>query len=458
MGKTSSSNAINGTESADTITGTSGNDVIYGLGSGNSIYGEAGNDFIVGGEGDDLLDGGLDYDHLDGGAGNDTFVVDHSLDTVIERVDGGTDTVLSSVDYQLHLELENLTLTGAAVSGAGNYRDNVITGNAGNNLLDGREGNDTLDGLAGADTMTGGLGNDKYYVNDVNDVVIEAAGEGDDRVLSRVSYTLAAGLSVEVLGVANQLSTTPLNLTGNEFRQLMVGNAGNNILDGRGGNDDLAGGGGTDTLIGGTGNDVFRVNDASDVVVELAGEGDDMVRAASSYTLAEGASVETLTTRSSNSSQAIDLGGNELNNAIYGTAGVNVLDGGGGHDRLFGFAGNDTLTGGAGIDQLTGGAGSDRFVFGAAADSAVAAPDRILDLGSGDLIDLSAIDANSVLGGDQAFTFIGGAAFSNTAGELRTAVVSGNTLIYGDTNGDGTADFAITVTGTPALTVDYFTL
>ena len=171
MGKTSSSNAINGTESADTITGTSGNDVIYGLGSGDSIYGEAGSDFIVGGEGDDVLDGGLDHDHLDGGAGNDTFVVDNALDTVIERVDGGTDTVLSSVDYQFHLELENLTLTGAAVSGTGNYRANEIVGNASANTLDGREGDDTLAGGIGADVLTGGLGSDTFAFS---------AGDGAD--------------------------------------------------------------------------------------------------------------------------------------------------------------------------------------------------------------------------------------------------------------------------------------
>ena len=85
-------------------------------------------------------------------------------------------------------------------------------------------------------------------------------------------------------------------------------------------------------------------------------------------------------------------------------------------------------------------------------------PDQILDLAAGDVIDLSAIDANSGLGGDQAFSFIGSGAFTNTAGELRFATVNGNTMVYGDTNGDGTADFAISVTGTHALTVDYFTL
>ena len=154
----------------------------------------------------------------------------------------------------------------------------------------------------------------------------------------------------------------------------------------------------------------------------------------------------------------MNLTGNGFNNAIYATAGANVLTGGGGNDRLFGFEGNDTLNGGAGVDQLTGGSGNDLFVFSAAADSAVAAPDRILDFASVDEIDLSAIDANTGLGGDQAFSFIGTAAFTSTAGELRYQQNGGNTYVYGDTNGDGAADFAINISGTHALTVDYFTL
>ena len=306
--------------------------------------------------------------------------------------------------------------------------------------------------------MVGGTGNDKYYVSDAADVVVEAAGEGEDRVLVDVSYALAEGVHVEVLGVRNPLKTTPIDLTGNELGQLLSGNLGNNILDGGGGDDSFAGGGGTDTLIGGTGNDVFRVDDASDIILEYAGEGSDLVRVASSYTLAEGVSVETMTTKNPNSTAAFDLTGNSFANLIYGNAGANTLSGGGGIDRLRGQGGNDTLIGGAGADELAGGAGNDLFVFEDVSDSSLASPDRILDFASGDLIDLSAIDANVGAADDQAFTFVGSAAFSNTAGELRTAVVSGNTMIYGDTNGDGTADFAITVTGTPALLVDSFVL
>ena len=341
----------------------------------------------------------------------------------------------------------------------GTSGNDTINGLAGNDTIYGLAGNDTLDGGGGADTLVGGLGNDNYYVNHVDDEIVEAAGEGEDRVLTKVSYTLAPGVSVEVLGAVNQIATTALNWTGNEFRQSIVGNAGNNILDGGGGDDDLAGGGGTDTFIGGTGNDVFRVNDPTDVITEIAGEGDDMVRVTgASYTLAEGASVETITTRNSESTFATDLTGNSFNNAIYGTNGLNALVGGGGNDRLFGFAGNDTLDGGAGFDQMTGGAGNDLFVFHAAADSTIGTPDRILDFASGDQIDLADIDADTGLAENQSFNFIGTGAFTNTAGELRYQQVSGNTFVYGDTNGDGAADFAIRLNGTHTVTADYFLL
>jgi Ca2+-binding RTX toxin-like protein len=152
-----------GTEGADTLYGAEGNDTIDGRGGNDILVGNGGNDYLLGGLGDDYLDGGTNYDQMDGGAGNDTFVVDHLSDLVIERVDGGTDTVISSVNYALSLDLENLTLTGSgAFVGTGNYRDNQITGNALDNRLDGSAGNDVIDGGQGTDVLIGGLGADVF--------------------------------------------------------------------------------------------------------------------------------------------------------------------------------------------------------------------------------------------------------------------------------------------------------
>ena len=65
----------------------------------------------------------------------------------------------------------------------------------------------------------------------------------------------------------------------------------------------------------------------------------------------------------------------------------------------------------------------------------------------GDRINLRQVDANADVGGDQNFAFIGDAAFSGAAGELRYAHAQGNTYIEGDTNGDGSADFMIRLDG-----------
>jgi hypothetical protein len=95
------------------------------------------------------------------------------------------------------------------------------------------------------------------------------------------------------------------------------------------------------------------------------------------------------------------------------------------------------IYGGTAADTLTRGAGNDIFYYDDVSQSTPAAADNILDFTSGDKIDLHAIDA--ITGGaDDAFSFVGNAAFSNHAGELRAVNTSGsNWLIQGDTNGDG---------------------
>jgi Ca2+-binding RTX toxin-like protein len=131
---------------------------------------------------------------------------------------------------------------------------------------------------------------------------------------------------------------------------------------------------------------------------------------------------------------------------IVGGGGNDYLIGNGGNDQLFGKGGDDYLVGGAGQDQLRGGFGFDVFRFLAASDSTVAAPDTILDFQYMEKIDLSAIDANSLLEGDQAFTFIGDAEFT-AAGQVRATYDAATKLwsVAGDINGDGTADFLILV-------------
>ena len=251
---------LSGFATDETITGATGNDTLSGNDGNDVLIGLAGNDTLDGGAGNDTLDGGIGNDTLIGGTGDDLFIVGESGDVVTEAAGGGTDTVRASIDYTLGANLENLTLTGAALVGTGNELDNRLTGNDLANVLDGKAGNDTLDGGLGNDTLDGGLGNDtlqggsgddRYFVDASGDLVAELAGEGIDTVSSAISYTLTA--NVENL----ELTGSATNGTGNDLANIVTGNALANRLSGGGGNDRLIGGNGVDLLTGGAGDDVF---------------------------------------------------------------------------------------------------------------------------------------------------------------------------------------------------------
>jgi Ca2+-binding RTX toxin-like protein len=128
-----------------------------------------------------------------------------------------------------------------------------------------------------------------------------------------------------------------------------------------------------------------------------------------------------------------------------------TLFAGAGNDILIGGAGADLLYGGLGGDRLTGGGGADTFQYRSTSESTPLDAERILDFQSGvDKIDLHLIDANTGLAGDQAFTFIGQAAFSHQAGELQILNQGVNMglnqwVAQGDTDGDGLADFSLVV-------------
>jgi len=153
-----------------------------------------------------------------------------------------------------------------------------------------------------------------------------------------------------------------------------------------------------------------------------------------------------------------------IENAIGG-AGNDVISGNSASNRLQGGGGDDLLNGLAGTDRAEGGAGADVFVFSAAghsmgyllrSDGAKFTPDMLPDFTSGiDRIDLSAIDAMAGTAADDAFTFIGTAAFSNQAGQLRFDVANGLVHIYGDLDGNGIADLHIIATGSQVLTGDF---
>src|SRR4051812_17029293 len=186
-------------------------------------------------------------------------------------------------------------------------------------------------GGADADTLKGGLGDDSFFVDATNDSVVELAGAGMDTVFSKAAtYALAA--NVENLTLLAGATTG----VGNAGANTIVGNAAANTLTGGDGNDTLDGGAAVDTLVGGKGNDSYSVDNAAEVVVELANEGIDTVYSkAASFTL--GANVENLVL----STGAVSGTGNAGANVITGNAGDNTITGRAGNDVLKGLAGND---------------------------------------------------------------------------------------------------------------------
>ena len=298
-------------------------------GTGNAL-----DNVLTGNLGNNVLDGGTGADAMSGGAGNDTYLVDEAGDSVIENTDEGIDTVVSAIDYTLGDNFENLSLSGAAdIVGTGNAFDNVLIGNIGNNILDGG---------AGADTMSGGEGDDTYLVDQTGDSITENIDEGVDTVVSAIGYTLGANLENLIL-----TGNEDIDGTGNALDNVLTGNSGNNILDG---------GVGGDAMSGGAGDDSYIVDNAGDMVSEVAGEGLDIIYASISYVLPEHVENLTLT-----GTEGINATGNALDNVLRGNSGSNVLDGG------------------VGVDAMSGGAGDDSYIVDNAGDTVSEAASGGLD-------------------------------------------------------------------------------
>ncbi|MDO8786561.1 MAG: calcium-binding protein [Sulfuritalea sp.] len=338
-----------------TLTGTANTNA-----TGNEL-----NNTLTGNAGNNVLDGKVGADTTAGGAGDDSYLIDNAGDIVIEDLDAGTDTVLSSlVNYTLTDKVENLSPTLTAnQNGTGNALDNTLTGNTWVNVLDGG---------SGADVMDGGLGNDSYVVDDTGDQVIEAlvgptyagtqwfwsgtrwetrpytyvVADAADTVKASIDYTLGANLeNLTLTGTAN------LDGTGNALHNLINGNDGDNVLLGLDGYDSLQGGAGSDVLEGddaldggtgadvmdgGLGYDTYTVDNASDQLIEgsvaetwWGGQGWDTANSSVSYTLPD--NVESLVLTGTDN---IDGSGSAQDNRIIGNEGINLLAGGQGGDRL----------------------------------------------------------------------------------------------------------------------------
>jgi Ca2+-binding RTX toxin-like protein len=521
----------------------------------NNLVGGTANDTLAGGYGNDVLDGRNGNDSMEGGAGDDTFYVNAAGDIANDDLGGGTDTVYSTIgSTTLSANVENLRILATVnANGTGNALDNTIWAGTGNNVMNGLGGIDTVsyadatagitaslaftgaqatggsrnDTLLNFENLVGSAYGDNLAGNALANVITGNAGNdtidggaGDDQLdgglgNDTLSYATATGGITVVLAhtVAQATGGSGLdtiagfeNLVGSAYNDNLTGSSVANRIEGGAGNDSLNGVGGADTLVGGAGDDTYYIENAGDVVTELAGEGIDLVNSSLAANVL-GANVENLRLLSNAAANAT---GNTLDNVLFAGNGDNVLNGSTGNDtanfqyaatgvtvnlayttaQATGGSGTDTLVnienltgsanadtlrgnalanridggnqsdwllGGGGQDTMVGGTGADIFVYSAVGESTVAAMDTIVDFTrfQSDKLDVSRIDANVALEGNQAFTFIGSAAFgADATGQLRYE----GGIVYGSVDADADAEFAIALTGTPTLVAGDFLL
>jgi Ca2+-binding RTX toxin-like protein len=385
------------------------------------IPGSAGADTITGSSGDNFITGGGGADTLTGGSTFDTF--NYNAGTDIEAGEsinglGGTDSIA----------------VGSNETGP-SYDFSVAT-------LAGIERLFMNSGPAGSATVT--LAGDQIGLGGIIQII-------DSALLANA--LIITGSLVDLSPV---LFT---NWTSGVDTLTINGTVGLDNLVGSNQADTINGGGNADSMAGGAGSDTYFVDHAGDLVDEspVGSDGTDLVISSVDFNLGDiihaKGQIENLTLTGS----AINGTGNSLDNILIGNANANSLDG---------RASDDSLTGGLGKDTLSGGIGADTFDFNLKTESKNGAlRDVITDFTNGvDDIDVSGIDAKSGVNGNQTFHWIGKQAFHHHKGELnyhkvnKPGLAHDKTIVSGDINGDGKADFQIQLTGLHNLHQDDFVL
>lgn len=317
------------------------------------------------------------------------------------------------------------TDTGSADFINGTWEDDFITVHAGNDTVYAGAGNDYIidswgvngQGASGADRLNGGPGNDVILSRlDGADNVYDGNDGIDLLNLAPMQSGVIVDLANEIAQNRSTLDTSYIlqieNVVGTVFRDQLFGDYKANILTGYGADDLIRGQGGNDRLEGDDGFDVL-------------------------------------------------FGGTE-NDSIYGGDQNDVLYGEAGSDYLSGDNGTDLISGGLGRDFIGGGLGADTFEFRALSHSGVTATTSDVILDFQHLIDdigVSAIDANALVSGNQAFVFKGAQAFSG-AGQVRYVYDQSNddTVVLFNTDADKAAEMAIRIDGMVTLTKGDFIL
>lgn len=395
-------NVITGQTSGDTLNGGLGADTMIATGGGSdspvSIYNmKEGASFYVDNVNDKVVAGGHYFSN-------------------INQV-GDMDTVYTTVDYTLSSGIENLVMTGSAMTGRGNELNNNLFGRGGSDRLEGGAGNDRLFGALGYDTyaysngkgsqieysavgtdvLVGGTGDDKYYVEWGVDQIMEAVNEGVDTAYVATSSSAGSSYSLSIYANVESIAVTSarndITLIGNDLDNSVLGWGQRNRLDGGKGNDYISDGDlyssvsyGSNTLVGGEGNDRLKAVGGNDTLQGDSGN-DTLTAISSNNTLKGGTEDDTYVVQATtntiieNADEGIDTVQSAVTFSLSGIANVenltltggavntngtgselkNTLTGNAGNNTLWGLGGDDTLDGGVGADVMIGGDGNDTY-------------------------------------------------------------------------------------------------
>lgn len=422
------------------VVGTIGNDIFTPTGNATIVHGWDGDDIITenlgpstaffGDGGNDRINvvSAINNDSFDGGTGNDTidWSAVNETGATFRLIDGTATSASSAVEQMLNFENLNGTQFADTIYGTnganiiyGNGGDDTIWGFGGNDILYGGAGNDYFVPLSGVDSVYGDEGDDFFeYAGSSSGGTLDG-GAGNDTLFvysagGTVSFASISGIEAIIFG--GNAPGPNLALTGTQF---LNGFAFDGAISGSG---------------------TLTVNMDTDVYFF-----------ATSMTFSGSVS---LVINGTSGFDVIKMG--HSRNTINAGDTADQIRGGNLVDTIFGEGGGDKIMGRGGADVITGGAGDDRFRYIDNADSGFgAARDRITDFTSGqDMIDFSWFDGDAVTAGDQAFTFVGTAVFTNTGiGQLRYTTSGGDILLQADTNGDGVADMEIILQGIGASTL-----
>jgi len=433
---------LEGVEQVDLVLGDGNDGVREGNYAGTIDFGGGDDVWQVGEE-----RGGASSVHADGGEGFD--FIDAILTEAIDfdlAVDGSSDVTVDRFSFR-------------------NFDEFSFTLEAGGNRLALGAGEDSILSLIGSDTVDLG-GGDDFLLFEYGEASSFAGGEGEDVLVANFTGT-SVGLDVTLPSDGAELDLGGNIVSGFEIFVLDLGDgtnritfgAGEDFVQGGAGSDRLEMGAGRDVAVGGAGDDALFGGDGDDIVD--GGTGADLLDGgagsdtAGYLNAARGVHVDLAlagpqyTREGRDTLRSIEnLDGSSFSDALWGNWAANRLNGGNGWDWLVGRGG---------IDELQGGEGRDSFVYCKTWHASACGPEleTILDFETGlDRIVLTRIDADTTRAGNQAFAFIGEAAFGSVAGQLRYH----GSVVEGDVNGDGQADLAIRIDNGARLTESSFLL